>query len=1028
MEFRILGPLEVECDAALLDVGGPREHIILAMLLLETPRVLSVAQLVDAVWSDSPPRTAREQIQICVSTLRRRLRDCHAAAKINTRRPGYTLDLGGASLDLHVFDAQVVAARAAETAGRSHEASQLLRCALGMWRGIPLAGIDSPAVRDAATRLEENRLATVEYFCDLELSLHRYADLIRVLGSEVDHNPLRERLRGQLMLALYLVGRQADALHEFRRARATSVEELGIEPAEDLRRLQQAILCGDTSLQPSGPQLETDRTEPAAAAVPRLLPVAVADFTGRLASVAAATTALTPPQQSGTPIVTVTGCGGMGKSALAVHVAHRVAAAFPDGQLFACMHGATQPVRSGQVLERFLRALGVPAPGIPETVDERAELYRSLLADRRVLVVLDDVTAENQALPLLPSGSGCATLITSRRRLTAIPGAVRVELRAFSAESAIALLGRVIGEERIRGAESDAAELVAQCGHLPLAIRITAARLAARPHWSLSAMVDRLSDGASQLDELRHDDQAVRASLMLSYEALNPEARRLLCLVGLVDGPDFGAWVCPALLDVSTRTAQDLLDDLVECHLVDVAVDGDPVGPLSVRYRLHDLVRVFARERAAAENDPPTRAAAIARSLGALMFLADHAHRREHGGDFLLMHGPATRYPLDDRLVTALLVKPLEWFARERQTLIAAVTQASAVNMSSLCWDLALSSVTLFETHSHFDDWRATHEVALAAARREQDQLGEALMLYSMGELHAFEQRFTDAGSHYAEAMRMLTHLDCAQGMAMVLRNQALVDRVAGDYQRSRSRNEQALTLFRGTGDRMGEAFVLNSLAQIDIDFDRDSDALSRLTTATTICTEAQNRRLGAQVANRLGEIHLRRGDGAAAEDAFATVLAFARQSGDRVAEIYGLLGTGSVAIERGELADGRATLLQADRSAAELGEQLGRCRVLLLLSRASLSEESLLRAREEAERALQIAARLSTPRWTATCLAQIGDVHAALQQPELAVESWTAALARFRTITPPATGQIAEIVARLDRANNPHRHAGADG
>lgn len=1020
MEFRVLGPLEVVCDAEMLDIGGPRQHIVLAMLLLESPRVLPVEQLVDAVWSDSPPATARSQIQICVSSLRRRLRDCHGSATISTRRPGYALDLGGASLDLHAFDSQVTASRAAVTAGRIHDASQLLRRALGDWRGIPLAGIDSTAVRDAATRLEENRLAVLELYCDLELRLDRYADLITILGSEVDRNPLRERLRGQLMLALYRAGRQADALHEFRRARRTSVEELGIEPAEDLCQLERAILCGDTSLMPTRPPIETDHADQAPAVVPRLLPVAVADFTGREASVAAVTAQLTAPRPSrwpsDMPIVVLTGCGGMGKSALALHVAHRVAAAFPDGQLFACMQSATQPVRSGQVLERFLRALGVPASAIPETLDERAELYRNLLADRRVLVVLDDVTAEHQAIPLLPPGGGCAVLITSRRKLTAVPGATRVELQVFSAESAVALLGRVIGEERIRDAEDDATELATLCGHLPLAIRITAARLAARPHWSLGTMVERLSDEASQLDELRHGDMAVRASLMLSYEALNPEARRLLRLLVLIDGPDFGAWACPPLLHVGMRTAQDLLDDLVESHLVDVAIEGHPVSPLTARYRLHDLVRLFAQERAVTEDSPQTRTAAVARFLGALMFLAESAHRREHGGDFLILHGPATRYPLDERLVTPLLAKPLEWLAKERQTLVAAVAQASAEGMSSLCWDLAISSVTLFETHALFDDWRETHEVALAAARRENDQLGEALVLYSLGELHAFEwRRFVVAEALYAEAMRTLSHLGCVQGMAMVLRNQAFIDRVTGDYELSRSRNEQALALFRETGDRMGEAFVLNSLAQIDIDFDRDDDALDRLITATTICTQVQNRRLGAQVANRLGEVHLRRGDGAAAEDAFATVLAFARQTGDRIAEIYGLSGLGCVAIERGELDDARSTLLRADRSAAEVGEQLGRCRVLLLLSKASLSEGDLPRARQEAEQALRIAARLSTPRWTAACSTQIGDVHAAEQRPELAVESWTVALRQLRTITPPLIGQIADVEARLN-------------
>lgn len=1022
MEFRILGPLEVVRDAGPLDVGGPRQQTVLANLLLESPRVVSVERLVDAVWPDAPPATARSQIQICVSSLRQRLGTRDGPATISTRRPGYALDVGEAALDLRTFEAQVSRARGEVSAGRLGEAAHLLHDALGQWRGLPLAGIESPAIRDAATRLAEIRMTVLEEYSDLELRLGHHSELIAVLGPEVDRHPLRERLRGQLMLALYRAGRQADALSEFRRARRVSVDELGIEPAGQLGRLEQAILRGDPSLTRVDAPTENGATQ-FPVTVPRLLPMEVADFTGRSEPVADAVAHLSPTRvgrgPSTPPTVVITGQGGIGKSVLALHIAHLLADKFPDGQLYVGMHGETNPIQSAQALERFLRALGVPGALIPESLDERAELYRDRLADRHVLVVLDDVASESQVLPLFPPGGSCAVLITSRRRLTAVPGTARIELQTFSPESAMALLGRVIGQDRVRAAADDAAELVRLCGYLPLAVRIAAARLAARPHWSLGTMVDRLSDESTQLDELRHGDMAVRASLLLTYEALDPEARKLLRLLGLIDGPDFGAWACSALLDVPPRTAQDLLDELLELHLVDVDVDTD-IDPAAARYRLHDLVRLFVRERAASEDSAEARKAATTRFLGAMLHLAENAHRHEYGGDFLLVHGEGVRYPLDERVTRRLLAQPLQWFARERQTLVAAVAQASATGLGQLCWDLAVSSVALFEVHAHFADWRQTHEIALAAARRERDRLGEAVVLYSMGSLHMFEQQFTDAERYYAEAMCGFIALDCAQGVAMVLRNQAFSDRVAGRYAQARCRNEEALDIFRETGDRVGEAYVLSNLAQIDLDLDRDDDALGLLSIAADICTAIQNRRVEAQVMHRLGEAHLRRRNFASAKAAFSRVLQFACQSGDRIAETYGLVGLGTAAMERGTVADARATLVRAEQLAADLGEQRVQTRALLLLSSVSIREGNGRAARQDAERALTISLRLRTPLWIAKCLTQLGDVHVAEGDHERAVDSWTEALNHLRTITPPVTQLAAELASRLAHAAGP--------
>lgn len=1026
MEFRVLGPLQVlRHDGETVDLGGPRQQIVLAMLLLESPHVVSVDRLVDAVWPDSPPATARSQIQICVSSLRQRLGAGTGPEVITTRRPGYLLRAGPAEFDRQVFESEVALARAHIAHGHPGDATELLRTALGRWRGTALPGIESLAVRDAATHLEEERARVVEEFADAQLRTGHHRDLVAVLHREVERYPLREQLRGQLMLALYGAGRQADALREFRRARQLSIEELGIEPAEPLRRLEQAILREDDSIVARSAErapVASQQTNPAA----RMLPAELADFTGRARTTSEVLARLAEHRDADTDapsapaVVVLTGQGGIGKSALALHLAHRLVEHFPDGQLYASMHGATRPVAPAEVLTRFLRALGVPGGSIPDGLDERAELYRSRLADRSVVIVLDDVGQEAQVLPLLPPGKGSTVLITSRRRLTALPGAERVELGTFTTDSAVALLDRVTGGARIEDDRDDATELVRLCGHLPLAVRIAAARLAARPHWSLRTMVERLSDETIQLDELRHGDMAVRASLLLTYEALEPEARRLLRLLGMIDTPHLGAWACAALLDIDHRKAEDQLDELVELHLVDVDVDPDG-DALGARYHLHDLVRLFARERAVAEDAAPDRAAAIARYLGAVLSLAEEAHRLEYGGDFLIVHGDATRHALPDRLRAALLAQPLLWLVRERQALVAAVAQASAAGLGSLCWDLAISSVVLFEAHALFDDWRTTHDVGLAAARRDHDRLGEAVMIYSLGSLHVVEQHFAEAEEHLDAALLIFTDLGSDEGMAMAIRNQAFVDRMTARYSRARSRSECALEMFRAAGDRAGEAYVLSNLALVDLDSGHPDDARLRLQAAAEICRMISNRRIGAQVMHRLGEIQLQQGSHVLALTSFSAVLAFAADVGDRTAEAYGLLGLGQAHLGREEFTTARSTLLAAERMARELAELRIRVRALLSLSAVALACDDVVQARERAEEALDASGGIDLPVLTATCLTALGDADATEGRHDSAAQQWTAALSRLRTITPAFTGRLMrDLELRLGRPVTP--------
>ncbi|MQY06447.1 AfsR/SARP family transcriptional regulator [Actinomadura macrotermitis] len=825
MRYRILGELVVEGTAGPVRIASARQRIVLSVLLLEAGRVVPVERLAAAVWDDDPPPSARSQIQICISALRRTLAGAGIGDAIRTRPPGYLIEVPGEELDLRVFDRLAAEGRGAEAEGRVADAADCYRRALELWRGEPFGGLDRAALNNAAVALTERRLGLVEQSMDVRLRLGEHHELIGELTALAAAHPLRERLRAQLMTALSRDGRSAEALAVYREGREQLVEELGLEPAPALRRLEQSILSGDPGFQPAelvpaditadvstdiSTGVTADRTgeagapgeiSPAAApppgdagdalpeavlpvprpaaevaapfvvprpvvpAVPRFLPADIADFTGREELAAELGRRLEPDPAAPVPVVAISGQGGVGKTTLAVHVAHQVAARFPGGQLYTTLSGASQrPLAPVAALERLLRALGVTDPEIPPTLEERAELYRARLAGRRVLVVLDDAADEEQILPLLPGSGGSALLVTARRRLTSLPGAYRVDLGVFDVASGLALVRGIIGAARA-DAEPDAARaLVRHCGGLPLALRIAAARAAAKPHWPLSRLVSRLADGERRrLDELAHGGLGIRSNIEVTYAGLGPGARRLFRRLALVPGGDFDAWVGEPLLEHGAVRAEDVLEELVDVRLVEVARGAVGVP----RYRLHELVRAYAAERLAEEEPEPDRAAARRRLLGALLHLAEEARRRGPGG-LVPLAGPSPRHPLPAPLVDALLADPLAWYERERPTLIEAVALAARAEPDGLGWELATGLAALFEVGKHHADWHATHEGALAAVRAAGERRGEAALLHSLGALALLEGRGADAAARWERAAEILADLGDAPGHALL--------------------------------------------------------------------------------------------------------------------------------------------------------------------------------------------------------------------------------------------------------------------
>lgn len=950
-----------------MPLPGRRVRVVLAVLALDANRVVSIDRLVDAVWDESPPSTAREQIQICVSRLRTAFTRTGLPNIIVTRSPGYLLTVRDGELDADVFEDAVAHAKMLAEQGRLADAATQLRAALGLWRGCALEGLPGATVEARARLLEEQRLAATEERIRLDLALGHHDDLAGELLALVAEHPLRERLSEYLMLALHRSGRQSEALQVYRSARARLAEELGIEPGTELRRIEHAIMLGKDTLdiQPPIPQ---PTAEPAATAQPGQLPPDIADFTGRADAVAQLRDALSVDTEVGTVrVALVTGPGGVGKSATAVHVAHCLRGQFPDGQLYAELSGSgVRSAHPGEILARFLRALGVAPPSVPDGVAERAELYRSHLADRRVLVVLDDVRDEAQVAPLLPGGASCRVLLTSRSRLSGLPGLHTVELGVLAQPNAVRLLARIAGGARVT-AEPEAARRIARlCDGLPLAVRIAGARLAARPHWRLERLADRLANAACRLDELEHGGLGVRANLQPTYSRLSGVERLVLRRLSLVDADEFTGWAGAALAGTDVVAAEDVLDRLADAQVVEPV--PEPVGD-GARFRLPELVRVFASERAAAEEPPERADLARRRYFETLLALARLAHRRTYGGDFTLLHSPVPVPALAPSLVDSLAADPVGWLDGQRATLMAAIRQTARLGWDELCWGLAMASVTLFEARCHFDDWRESAALALGCTRAAGNTRGEAAMRYSTGSLLLVERRAADAYQELTVAADAFERCGDAHGQALVLRNLAHLDRLAGDDARALSRYDQALAGVRDAGDLVGQAHVLSNLAALYLDADDPKTARDLLREALPLCRGAGSRRVEAQVLHRLGEVDLHEGDPVRAADAFSWVLRLVRHERDQIGEAYALLGLGRARAAEGHHSQAATCLSESLSLARALGERLVEGRALYSLGELDLSRRRTDLAVRRLTRAAEIFAEVSAARWRASAL-----------------------------------------------------------
>ncbi|WP_336211082.1 AfsR/SARP family transcriptional regulator [Nonomuraea sp. LPB2021202275-12-8] len=860
LEIGLLGPWQIKVDGQPAGLAGRRRVAVLTRLALDAGRPVTTQQLVADVWGQTSTATAGKQLHIVVS----KLRDALTPEIIATVPGGYLLDLPRDQVDAHNFTLLAGLARLARDRRDPGTADDLFRRALALWRGPALAELADPWAQIESRRLEEERLVVFEDHIDLRLAAGNHHAVVTDLAPYVQAHPLREGPRAQLMLALYRAARPSEALAVYQEGHTAMVEELGLEPGARLRRLQLAILTRD-------PVLELATPAQSSTIVPAELPVGTRSFTARQEEADWLREALLR-----TGVAVVDGPGGVGKSALAVHVAHAMAGRFRDGVIYVNLNGATpglQPLPVLDALGHLLRSLGLDGSAVPADLEGAIARYRSLTAASDLLVILDNALDAEQVRPLIPAGLGCRAVITGRDALTTLDNARHLHLAGLGDRDAVTLLARIAGPDRVQPEPEAAAKIAELCGGLPLAIRVAGARLAARPDWRLADLADRLADATRRLDTLQYADLAVRVSIAVSHRHLREEpnghdAASVLPLLGLLDTPTHTPAATAALVGWPEARAEAALERLRGARLLESAARG--------RYRFHDLIRLYAREQAARELTEPERAAALRRGLHHYLATANTATQRVHSQVQEPYYGAE-----QPGVALASARETGEWTEAERDNLLAVAHQAAESAAPDTAIGLALGLHWPFNYRGWVTHLADVHLKAVGVAARCGDWAGQAQAESFLGWVYRDQGRYEQAIDHLERAVACWDKAALPHRRIGSFNNLGIIYTMLGQLDLARANLARALDIAEELDDRYSRGAIHNNRVHVLYRQGRFEEAIAQAKVAIvewsgTLYGEGSSRASLARAymhAGRLDE----------AADTFRVALALLHEAGYRI-------------------------------------------------------------------------------------------------------------------------------------------------
>jgi DNA-binding SARP family transcriptional activator/tetratricopeptide (TPR) repeat protein len=916
----VLGPVTAWYGDQELPVGQPRQQAVLGILAMRANRVISRGELVDAVWGQDPPVSAEGGIYTYVAGLRRIIEPNRSL-----RGPGRVLVSSGAGYVLHLVPGQPDAVSFEQHLGRARQlrkggdaagAVAELNSALSLWRGIAFAGVPGPFAETERVRLGELRSTAAEEQADVLLSLGRHEEVVPDLTAMVADHPLRERMRGLLMIALYRSGRHAEALLVFQEGRRVLAEELGIDPGADLSRIHQQVLTADPALdaatapngaaEPRITAVEPDdgyrrpRLEVAGLGVPAQLPLDAQGFSGRrdeLGILQDTLSARSAGPDETVPIVIISGTAGIGKTALAVRFGRQVAKRFGDGQLYVNLHGldpGTPPMEPAEVLRFFLDALGVPPHRIPAGTEGRAALYRSLLDGKRMLIVLDNARDVVQVRPLLPGAPGSLVMVTSRHEMTglvAAEGAVPVTLDVLSDGEAREMLARRLGQDRAAAEPEAADEIISSCARLPLALGIAIGRAAARPKRSLAELAAELRDARGRLDVLEADAATnVRAVFSWSYDQLSETAAKMFRLLGLHPGPDISLSAAASLAGMTRAEAGAALRELTRSHLV--------AENLPARFTFHDLLRAYAADQAERHDSEQERRAAVHRVLDHYLHTAMAASQR-----FSPFRSALRLTSPQPGVLPADVTdkdQAMAWFDAEVAVLLALIGYADADRFDVHAWQIAWTLGPFFHRRGRWRDYAATGETALAAARRLDDTLALAHAHYLLGHAQAQMGAYDAADPNVRQALDMFRELGDRANEAVVLNGLAGMLEKQERYPEALAVALDALRMLKAVGHWWTQATLENGVGWLYAHLGQYDQALTHCQQALSLHRDSGHRGGTADTLDSLGYIYLHLGDFAQAKAHYAKAIEAYREISSPFGVGNSLAGLGDALLAEG--------------------------------------------------------------------------------------------------------------------------------